>query len=315
MNNLNKIVTIQKKIVNQRTNETLFYVDNSNIYYTTEDIDNIISMPNVDINMTRRQKDNKLVSTKGTLQIVYKGCHQMLVLIEDSNSGFTFYKWFLRTCFPTIDFIFISTDGGRNIKNVVTFCLDKYTSIKEYLLIFDNKQDDIIFMTKLYESLTLLKDFDKKIMLFKPVSVEEIILSWPIIIKIGNKHSINFAKLIQNSKGRAWYTYDIITCKYIVNGHSISNLEQALTQELIAITHRTPYQYVKKTLSDCYFCDCCNKYYFINGKTKFVAELKDCEIFSTQTKVDAYKESSLLKLLGSNIGNYTVENEYIWTYA
>ena len=29
MNNLNKIVTIQKKIVNQRTNETLFYVDNS----------------------------------------------------------------------------------------------------------------------------------------------------------------------------------------------------------------------------------------------------------------------------------------------
>ena len=152
-------------------------------------------------------------------------------------------------------------------------------------------------------------------MLFKPVSVEEIILSWPIITKIGNKHSINFAKLIQNSKGRAWYTYDIITCKYIVNGHSISNLEQALTQELMAITQRTPYQYVKKTLSDCYFCDCCNKYYFINGKTKFVAELKDCEIISTQTKVDAYKESSLLKLLESNIGNYTVENEYIWTYA
>lgn len=86
MNNLNKIVTIQKKIVNQRTNETLFYVDNSNIYYTTEDIDNIISMPNVDINMIRRQKDYKLVSTKGTLQIVYKGCHQMLVLIEEVSS-------------------------------------------------------------------------------------------------------------------------------------------------------------------------------------------------------------------------------------
>ena len=43
-------------------------------------------MPNVDINMTRRQKDNKLVSTKGTLQIVYKGCHQMLVLIEEVSS-------------------------------------------------------------------------------------------------------------------------------------------------------------------------------------------------------------------------------------
>ena len=57
-----------------------------NISYTTEDIDNLISMPNVDINMTRRQKDNKFVSTKGTLQIVYKGCHQMLVLIEEVSS-------------------------------------------------------------------------------------------------------------------------------------------------------------------------------------------------------------------------------------
>lgn len=215
----------------------------------------------------------------------------IIILTEDSRSGYTFYKMLLEMVFEDATFTFISSHGYGDISKYVRH----YASSNNIVVIVDNKIEQVNVANIIDDIYSACK-VDPKIHIFRPVSVEEVILS-------NNELSTKRESLLRDliirymTTGEPYYT--IVGKQRLVSHKLVDNLEGLLSAELSRISSIS---YTKSILSGCFLNRCCNIH--INGQIR-------CSQYTNMDKITGYKRFSLAFGIVNIVGQILYNRELV----
>lgn len=238
-------------------NDIIFIIKNgiipkdlSIIYgYGESNYNKCIQSYKVKINMMLT-KNNKLCCINRTLNIKpVLNPKPICVINEDSKSGYILCRNLLIRTFPNVYFHFYTSNGNTQIFNTVCQVINKYSY---YIIVTDNKEASKIYLKQLNDSIMLLLSNHKRLAHLKPLSIEEMLLSWVNLpIKISSVyHNIMIDYYLTGNKP---YTY-LSNDTYKILNNKVHNLEDAL---FIDFTKCSLYNYSKAFLSHCFYSKCC----------------------------------------------------------
>lgn len=265
-------IDIIKKCVDKQ-GKILWYLDKNMCRYNREDIEYIINNRELPVKLNilmgnchekrgypskinmQMAKNGVLRRIDGTVEPkkVYNN-DTICVITEDSGSGYILVYNLLTRGFPYVKFKFIHANGISTIKNKVIAASDKY---KKILVVIDNKLADVQCTAALSSIASIAHNKRTAIAVFKPLSIEEVILSWSLLQR--RKQSVYYDIIVKYAKdGHNPFKYlgnDIYSITVSDKIYRVHNLEKVLFEELHNIL---AYKYSKSDLSQCLYSDCCN---------------------------------------------------------
>ena len=300
--------------------KVVYYTDTNNVRYTKDDIlyilkygeepnNNIFKIVHGNISSTKNIKakinmsstiDNKLRCKNGALktkQIINK--KPVIILTEDSNSGYALiYNLLIRT-FTDVQFEIYSCNGNKNIYDILMKVTLKHGYNAEgYIIVADDKFADQEFQ----EMKNKVKRFLKgkyKYGIFTPTSIEECILSW-CDLQI-NKKSILRDKIINYfNTGIEPYLY-IGEDNFQIDNKIVKNIELLLSSELNRISS---FMINKKYINECVYTNCCNRK--LRNK---VIMVKWCSRHNNINKIQSIMQKSLFGGLYNIVSNMIYKNQ------
>lgn len=288
---LTYIVHIVEKYV--YNNKVCWYYDSNGIRYTKDEL--IYIYKNHELPESKQYAlgnnkrsvlaflDNMYVTVNGLLRkntnsnlkvININKLLRVSVIIEDSNSGYNFYRYMIECYYREIDFTIVSSYGNLGILRTVRDIL-KEVRYDFYLLIYDNKLEDSTFISMLNKAEKLLVLKNVSYSFFYPVSLEEVLLSWVNLYTFMTKdlYDLTIKSYIDNylKFGKPYFRYDK-GLYMLKNGENVINLEVYLENYLKLLVI-----YKKSSLTYCYYMECCPlcKY---NHKMNKLLEYNNCEV-------------------------------------
>lgn len=266
-------ITIDSKY--KYNNQVIWYTDTYGNRYTTDDIifiikngvipkelsviygygesnyNKCIQSYKVKINMILT-KNNQLRCTNRTLSIKSVLNNKPICVInEDSKSGYILCRNLLIRTFPNVYFHFYTSGGNTQLFNTVCQVINKYSY---YIIVTDNKEASKTYLKQLNDSIMLLLNNHKKLAHLKPLSIEEMLLSWvnlPIKPNISSVyHNIMINYYLTGNKPYSYLSND----NYKILNYRVHNLEETL---FLDFTKCSLYTYSKAFLSHCFYSRCC----------------------------------------------------------
>lgn len=249
--------------------EVRYIIDNKKLPSEKQFLSRIYNI-DIDINMVY-DKSHRLRSNNGTLKTIKTDNYKEIsILIEDSNSGFQFYKTLIEYAFPGVYFKFYTSNGYSGIEDIIN-------NKRIDLVIMDNKQNSPNAV-KVIEYLRKCSQ-EYNIHIYIPTSIEEVILSnhWLQIFK-----SSSLKDVIEEYFYTGSIYYTLLGDKYKIDkiGCIIDNLEKTLSSELSKISS---IRYNKSKLSGCFLMGCC----------PILAENFKCGQFTESNKLNKMTYDSL----------------------
>lgn len=320
----NRIVRIKSK-VKDSNGSILWYLDEDLRRYSLDDLISLINSKRVAINMYLR--NNVPTSYSGVIESLYK-TDDVLVVIEDSTGGYKFYKWFLESCFPSVNFHCVSSNGNGNIDEITLLNLSNY---KKVVILFDNKLEESFLQPKINSLMDELYKNNINFVFFNPLCIEEILLSFKELYNVQHKNNI-LVDLISQSfqKNILYYSFDGYLYNISSLNISVKNIEKEFAKILKELTYNTLFSYKHKNVGGCYFKNCCNSYAFVKNidKVNNIVTTSD-SLKSIQLKLNCnfnervrikylyYKDYSILKNLylgvASLLDNKEIDNHLLYT--
>ena len=262
-------IKIVSKVID-KNNNVVWYNDSNGIRYTREQIQYIIinkKLPMalafsrysndeyVQINM--KQTSNGLISTAGTLKRLNMIQSKTSIVIEDSKSGFTFYKYMIEAMYENVKFDIVTVgNGNKYFRSFLSNQLD-FKSSQNFILIVDSKEDDLNYEHNLREAISLARKSKREIWVFKPVCVEEVIFSSKYIKLRNNGNKLLHDIIIKYlNTGEKYFTFTSSDYRIKQIG-VVDNLEKFLSIEL---NKSSALSYTKRNISCCFFNQCCTRY-------------------------------------------------------
>lgn len=262
-------IKIVSKVID-KNNNVVWYNDSNGIRYTREQIQYIIinkKLPMdlafsrysndeyVQINM--KQTSNGLISTAGTLKRLNMIQSKTSIVIEDSKSGFTFYKYMIEAMYENVKFDIVTVGSGNKYFKSFLFNQLAFKSSKTFILIVDSKEDDLNYDQNLREALSLVHKSKREIWVFKPTCVEEVIFSSKHIKLRNNGNKLLHDIIIEYlNTGEKYFRFTSSDYRIKQIG-AVDNLEKFLSIEL---NKSSALSYTKSNISCCFFNQCCTRY-------------------------------------------------------
>lgn len=176
------------------------------------------------------------------------------VITEDSNSGYILIYNLLTRQYPDIEFKFVAAQGNTTLYNVYKQISKFY---RKYILVTDNKQSSSAYLRVLTQVIQSAKNTygSGSLIHIKPVSVEELLLSW---LNLQIKHMGNYRNdILQYYKtGIEPFIYQSFghdNYLIIKTGRIVNNMEIELFRELTDISY---FSYNKSVVGHCIYSDC-----------------------------------------------------------
>lgn len=304
-------INIIGKVVD-KNNKIAYYVDNNYIRYTYAELRYIVNnnkLPEkfkymrdgfeyIDTNM-RMQSNGVLRCKSGRLQSKSLIDKSILVIVEDSGSGFIFYREMIERSYVNVKFDIISSNGNKGLLKAYKENMEQY---KHIIVISDNKLTDDMYMQNMLDLKISAQDNRyADTFLFKPLSVEEVILSSDsLVCKLNNKYSILWGDIRNYYKtGNKYYSFQT---DYIYKGVHIENMEHFVFHALTTLSLDT---YTKDRISKCMLNKCCNDYIVVRKPSKLEVHprIKSCKRARPRSGFDMFRDNSTFEGMQNIIDN------------
>ncbi len=272
-------IKIVSKVID-KNNNVVWYNDSNGIRFTPDEIQKISSNQYRKGNKYTVNALREVYNYKNTVHIIENKSKNLesdpsiktlklidsriYIITEDAKSGRVFYTRMIEALFPDVQFEFRTADGFGGIKNIVNDILANVNTedIELVVIMYDNKQETANVAAMAHFVVNELETANIKVATFKPVSVEEVILSSCALPFNGFYYS-HISKYL--TSGVPYYTYDPKHKSYNVGNNTVKNLEEAIFNELKGVgknggLYGSGFKYDKGKIGSCYFCHCCNRY-------------------------------------------------------
>lgn len=195
---------------------------------------------------------------------------KVIIFVEDSGSGYTFYKAFIEKCYPSARVDMVSLKGYGNIKYIPSYIDNSLVEYNNVIIIYDrgrssgrqfndnNRKDIPRVVNKLKKS-----NANLNIYIFSPLCFESIPLSFSLLINTflakynipANQYTYLHKELVDLLDGKI---LDVNWLPYVSSGMSIENV---IEQAIYEITKNTEYEvsHHPSDISDCWIKECNNQ--------------------------------------------------------
>ena len=235
---------------------------------------------------------DELCPVKGSLDYGYPTIKKIALFIEDSKSGKTFIKTFIKRIYPFANIDLISIEGHGNIKYIPDYINDFTTVTYDYIVIMydrgrssgqnlntDNKKD-------IPRVIRRLSAYKNKLFIFSPLSFESVPLSFKylcdtLLLKYNIPDSIYKDFHLELSNLVNSNIEDSVTYDKFCTTLGYSSVERLVEGAIENLTLGTVYEVTHNPsrISDCWTMNCCENNSYTNKcnkihlcKLEFIAE-------------------------------------------
>lgn len=285
------IIDIKYRVVDSNNNDC-WYVDSNGSRYTNQQINELKNGTRPKgLDGLQYRKGMKILLKYDKAKIIKLSLidPKLCIVCEDSKSCKVFYERIIRAIYPNLKFDLYTSDGNTGFNNVInnieSINRNKY---KTYIIISGRQQHNSKYIVNLTNAIATAKIvYNKNVRLFKPICVEEVILSSPYL-RLSYKDKL-FSKIRAGIldyliSGKLYYTYN---GAYNLCGITVYSLEQLLYKVL---NQSSILRYNKSEIDTCFFTECCpmilNSMSFCNKCDKY--------IIGSVTGYKVFKDNSLI---------------------
>lgn len=270
------VIEIQYAVYNT-DGSIAWFVDKNGFRYTYEQLEGIRNGSSVrGLAGIPYRKGMKILLMKGragmkALRVIDP---KLCIICEDSKSGKVFYESIIKAIYPNLRFDLYTSNGNlgfmQAVKNLEDTDSNRY---KTYLIVSDRQEHNGKYINSIKNTIKAITNtYHKNVCSFKPICVEEVILSSPYIkLKKNDFCSELHDKIVSYVRtGEPYYTYDNYGT-YGLCGIKVNSLERLLYK---ALNESSKLMYSKDKIDTCFFTICCP---MIVGSTSFCSKCNKYE--------------------------------------
>lgn len=287
-------IKIARKVVNKH-DKVEYYLDSNNTRLYENEIKYIIKSHRLPPRISYMNGGFKYVGinmtelSNGTLRcrcgkIIKERIQDrgILIIIEDSGSGFVFYKEVIERLYPLVKFTFMTSNGNKGLYRVYRENYDKYRNV---IVVSDNKITDDKYLQNIVD-IKMIASTCKGMntFIFKPLSVEEVIMSAQYL-RVNNSNNLRNDILQYMESGKLYYRIQNNCYEY--RGVKVENMEKFLFSTL---TKLSSLSYTKSGMQRCFILECCSEY-IITDKSDINSRATQCKNYRNVSGYRIFRSS------------------------